>query len=135
VKSVAKNKTVIRKVILSVLIVSALSACNKDKYIVEYIVDCNTCTISYWDENATYIERISNPSTGNWTYSFEATQDNKISVAAQSQLCLDTAACADTLQLLADSVYVSVKVDGKVMESASQGNREFAAAWVEIFLE
>ncbi len=129
----AKNITVIKKILLSVLIVAALASCNKDKYVVEYVVDCNTCTISYWDENSTFIERI--PSTGNWTYSFEGTQDNKISVAAQSQLCLDTAACADTLQLLADSVYVSVKVDGKVMESASQGNREFAAAWVEIFIE
>jgi len=100
---------------------------------VEYIVECNTCEISYWDENSIYIERI--PSAGSWTYSFEAVQSNKISVAAQSQLCLDTAACADSLQLLADSVHVSVKVDGKVMENASQGNREFAAAWVEIFLE
>jgi len=123
----------IKKLLLSVFVVAALSSCNKDKYLVEYVVDCNTCEISYWDENSTYVERI--PSTGNWTYSFEGTQDNKISVAAQSQLCLDTAACADTLQLLADSVYVSVKVDGKVMESASQGNREFAAAWVEIFLD
>jgi hypothetical protein len=123
----------IKKLLLSVFVVAALSSCNKDKYVVEYIVDCNTCTISYWDENSTYIERI--PSTGNWTYSFEGTQDNKISVAAQSQLCLDAVACADTVQLLADSVYVSVKVDGKVMESASQGNREFAAAWVEIFLD
>lgn len=123
----------IKKLLLSVFVVAAFTSCNKDKYVVEYVVDCNTCTISYWDENSTYVERI--PSTGNWSYSFEGTQDNKISVAAQSQLCLDTVACADSLQLLADSVYVSVKVDGKVMESASQGNREFAAAWVEIFLE
>ncbi|MCG3167301.1 MAG: hypothetical protein POELPBGB_03089 [Bacteroidia bacterium] len=123
----------IKKLLLSVFIVAALAGCNKDKYVVEYVVDCNTCTISYWDENSAFVERI--PSTGNWTYSFEATQENKISVAAQSQLCLDTAACADSLQLLADSVYVSVKVDGKVQESASAGNAEFSAAWVEIFLE
>ena len=129
----AKNITVIKKILLSILIVSAFSAYNKDKYVVEYVVDCNTCEISYWDENSAYIERIS--SAGNWTYSFEGTQDNKISVAAQSQLCLDTAACADTLQLLADSVYVSIKVDGKVQESSSAGNNPFAAAWVEIFLD
>lgn len=123
----------IKKIFLFFLVVIAFTGCNKDKYVVEYVVDCNTCTISYWDENSTFIERI--PSTGSWTYSFEATQDNKISVAAQSQLCLDTTACADSLQLIADSVYVSVKVDGKVIESTSQGNREFAAVWVEIFLE
>ncbi len=123
----------IKKFLLSLFVVVGLVSCNKNKYVVEYKVDCNTCTISYWDENSTFIERM--PSTGNWTYSFEASQSNKISVAAQSQLCLDTAACADTLQLLADSVYVSVKVDGKVMENASQGNRSFAAAWVEIFLQ
>lgn len=123
----------IKKLLLFVFVVAALSACNKDKYVVEYIVDCNTCTISYWDENSSYVERI--PSSGNWTYSFEATQDNKISVAAQSQLCLDAVACADTAQLLADSVYVSIKVDGKVLGSAKQGNREFAAAWVELFLD
>jgi hypothetical protein len=128
-----KNNSVLKKILLSVLIVSALSACNKDKYVVEYIVDCDNCTISYWDESSTFIERV--PSAGNWSYSFEATQDNKISVAAQSQLCLDAVACADTVQLLADSVFVSVKVDGKVQGSASQGNREFAAAWVELFLD
>jgi len=121
------------KLFLSSLVVIALSACNKNKYVVEYIVECNTCEISYWDENSEYIERI--PSTGIWTYNFEAVRANKISVAAQSHLCLDTIACADSLQLLADSVYVSVKVDGKSVESSSAGNREFAAAWVEIFLE
>lgn len=123
----------IKKLLLSVFVVAVLVSCNKNKHVVEYKVDCNTCTISYWDENSTYVDRI--PSTGNWTYSFEATQANKISVAAQSQLCLDSAACADALQLLADSVYVTVKVDGKVQESSSAGNHEFAAAWVEIFLE
>ncbi len=123
----------LKKLLLSVFVVAALVSCNKNKYVVEYIVDCNTCNVSYWDENSTYIERV--PASGNWTYSFEATQDNKISVASQSQLCLDTVACADSLQLLADSVYVSVKVDGKVQENSSAGNHEFSAAWVEIFLE
>jgi len=123
----------IKKIFLLVFVVASLSSCNKNKHVVEYIVDCNTCTISYWDENSVFVDRI--PSTGSWTYSFEGTQDNKVSVAAQSQLCLDTAACNDTLQLFADSVFVSIKVDGKVEETASQGNKPFAAAWVEIFLE
>ena len=123
----------VKNIFLCLFIVASLTACNKDKYVVEYIVDCDNCTISYWDESPTFIERI--PSAGNWSYSFEATQDNKISVAAQSQLCLDAVACADTVQLLADSIFVSVKVDGKVLGSASQGNREFAAAWVELFLD
>jgi hypothetical protein len=154
------NQTMIKKLLLYVFIVAAFASCNKDKYVVEYVVDCDNCTVSYWDENNTYVARI--PASGNWTYSFEGTQDNKISVAAQSDFFLDSAttcynfncpdsiadtlscwdlSCAESLrpslydQMLNDSIYVSVKVDGKVMESASQGNREFAAAWVEIFLD
>lgn len=149
----------IKKILLPLIVVAAFTGCNKDKYVVEYVVDCNTCTVSYWDENNTYVARI--PASGNWTYSFEGTQDNKISVAAQSDFFLDSATtcynfnCTDTVdtlvcwdllcaeslrptlynQMLNDSVYVSVKVDGKVKESASQGNREFSAAWVEIFLD
>ncbi len=110
-----------------------LVSCNKQSYVVEYVVDCNTCEISYWDENSIYFARI--PASGTWTYSYEGTEDNKVSVAAQSQFCLDSVACADTLQLLADSVYVSIKVDGNTVESASAGNTSFAAAWVEIFLD
>lgn len=123
----------IRKIFFAVFVISFLAGCNKKKHVVEYVVDCNTCTISYWDENSTYIDRI--PSSGNWTYNFEASQSNKVSVAVQSQLCLDTVACNDSLQLLADSVFVSIKVDGKVEKSASQGNRSFASAWAEIFLD
>lgn len=122
-----------KKVLMLLLVVAAFLGCNKDKYVVEYIVDCDNCVVSYWDENSTFIERI--PTSGNWKYSFEAVLDNRISVAAQSQLCLDTAACNDSLQLRADSVFVSIKVDGNVEGSASQGNKEFAAAWVELFLE
>lgn len=122
-----------KKLLSLAAVVLTLSACNKNKYVVEYSVKCGTCTISYWDENTEFIERL--PAAGNWKYSFEATQDNRISVAAQSQLCLDTAACNDTLQLLADSVFVSIKVDGNTQKSASAGNKPFAAAWAEIFLD
>lgn len=113
--------------LISIVLIST-AACKKGND-VEYVVNCDNCEVSYWDKNSEFVARI--PSQGEWTYSFEANDDNTLRVSAQSQLCLDATACGDSLALLNDSVYVSIKVDGAVVEEAKVGNSEFATAMVE----
>lgn len=118
--------------LLSIILLGLVfaTACKKGET-VEYEVICDNCEVSYWNENEEFISRI--PATGTWTYSFEAEAGDVIKVAAQSQFCANHD-CSDTLvfpQLALDSVTVSIKVNGALVEQAKAGNTAFASAFVE----
>ncbi len=122
------------KRLASVLIVVSLFASCKEKKAVEYNVKCDDCLVSYWAEDNEFVPRVE--AQGNWTYSFDAVIDptesaQVVRVSAQSQLCKDATACADTSLLEADSVYVSISIDGSIVEEHAVGNKVYAATFVE----
>lgn len=123
---------------LFVVAISLLTflSCNSGKHDIEYIVECDDCLVSYWDEGSEYVPRIS--TQGTWSFTFEAEEGDKILVTAQSQLCEDIDCSLDTSfvddALIIDSVYVMIKVDGVLTDDAKAGNREYASAIAEVEL-
>lgn len=116
------------------LIIASLFASCKEVKTVEYNVECDNCTVSYWAEDNEFVPRVE--AKGTWSYSFDVKIDRTenpqlVRVSAQSQLCEDATACADTNLLKADSVYVNIKIDGSVVEQDTVGNKAYASTFVE----
>lgn len=122
-----------RKLATAIIIAFVFASC-KDVKTVEYNVVCDDCIVSYWDENGEFVPR--EEMQGTWTRSFDIKLDPTeadpiIRVSAQSQLCEDATACADTTLLKADSVYVNIKVEGTIVVEDTVGNKAYASTYVE----
>ena len=88
--------------------------CSFPKYEVKYEVTCTRCDVSYLKEKDEYVQRES--ATGTWTYSFRAYENQSLSVAAQN---------VDTLK---DKVFVSISINGEVVDSISRSGKPWSGA-------
>jgi len=97
------------------LVVSILFfACSYPKYEVKYEVNCTNCDISYTKEKDVYVQRES--ASVKWSYSFKAYENQPLSLAAQNK------------DGLTDKVFVSISINGKVVDSISRSGKPWCGA-------
>ena len=93
---------------------TSLAACTFPKYEVKYEVQCTKCEVSYNKEKDENVQREA--AAGSWTYSFRAYENQSLSLAAQN---VDT---------LSDRVWVSISINGEVVDSISRSGKPWCGA-------